>query len=69
VFRVLKPESYSLGQDSKARSYRLCFAIGFASSRAHSMNSRATGLIVRFLSVMIPIGKGGKANRKCVILV
>ena len=32
------------------------------------MNSRATGLIVRFLRVMIPIGNGGMGNSTGKIL-
>jgi hypothetical protein len=42
--------------------YRFPFARGFASSRACSMNSRATGLSVRFFRVTIPLGTRGSGS-------
>src|SRR5262245_10865554 len=42
--------------------YRLRFASGIVSSRTRSMKSRATGLIVRFLRVIIPIGNNGMGS-------
>ena len=48
------------------RSRYLRFASGFATWRAESMNRRAKGDNVRFLSVMMPIGRrcGGDSIRK-----
>ena len=43
-------------------------AIDFATSRAQSMNSFATGLTVRFFTVMTPTGNGGMGNSTGKIL-
>ena len=50
---------FGLGQNRSGRVVHLLFLKGFATSRALSMKSRATGLSARFLTVMIVTGRRG----------